>query len=226
MFCADFEGLSGGQLPAGLAFRNCAGNGSSYDITSAGALRGSVSVDVTSPGNFCEAWLDVQAVQNRPSAYVRFRVRQATAKSGLQWFMLLENGASANSNGQSMRMRIFDGNVLAWNMESAGDTVSPNFFDPAQRNSTVTMPIGTTACFEVFYDNNADLVRVWLNDTPVTGLEIDNNKATGFDQRWLDAFGGNFNVDVRLVRLGWHGTPGNTLKYDDIVVSTSRIGCN
>jgi hypothetical protein len=182
-------------------------------------------VDVTSPGNYCEAWLDVQAVQNRPSSYVRFRVREASAKSGNHWFFLLENGTS-NSNGQSMRMRVFDGNLLAWNMESAGDTVSPDIFTQSQRSSTVALPTGTTACFEVFYDNNADLVRVWMNDTLVPGLEIDNNASTGFDQRWLNSFGGNFNVDVRLIRLGWHGSPGNTLKYDDIAVSGSRIGCN
>lgn len=226
IFCETFESLAGGQLPEGLSFRNCGGNGSSYDITTSGALRGNVSVDVTSPGNFCEAWLDVKAVQNLPAGYVRFYTRQAAAKSGLQWFMLVENGPQADSNGQSMRMRIFDNNVLAWNMESAGDTVSPNFFDPAQRSSTVSLPTGATTCFELFYDNANDLIRVWMNGTEVPGLAIDNDRNTGYDQRWLDAFGGSFNVDVRLVRLGWHGSTGNTMKYDDIVVSPNRIGCN
>lgn len=158
--------------------------------------------------------------------YIRYRMFEPQARSGLRWFMLVENGPAADSNGNSMRMRMFDDNIMAWNVEAAGDTVAPNFFDPAQRASTRALPSGQSTCFELFFDEPNDVIRVWMNDELIPGLELDNDSSTGFDQRWQDAHSGAFNVDVNLIRLGWQGQSGATLKFDDIVVSTSRIGCD
>lgn len=226
IFCEDFEGLSGGVLPDGLEFRNCAGNGSSYNIVTGGAPRGNTSVEVTSPGNYCEAWIDVLAVQSLEQGYVRFWVNEQQAQNGNRWFMLVENGPEADNNGHSMRIRLFDDNIMAWNVESAGDTVAPNFFDPAQRDSTRPLPTGQDTCMELFFDEPNNHIRVWMNDELIPGLELDNDRSTGFDQRWVDAFNGAFDVDVNLVRLGWAGQSSATLTFDDIVVSDTRIGCN
>src|SRR5690606_32599645 len=107
-----------------------------------------------------------------------------------------------NLNSNSIRLRIFNNNVIAWNPEQPNDTVSPNHYaGGADLASTVRLPTGQATCFEFFYDNTNDLIRFWMNDTEVPGLTIDNDQGTGFDQRLLRDYGGSLNVDIRKVRL-------------------------
>jgi len=180
-----------------------------------------VEISATS---FNGSWLDLLAVQQLQAGYVRFFVKQAQAKTGLYFFVLLENGNS-NTDNASIRLRIHDENILLWNVGNT-DSASPDVYDPAQRDKSVKLPVGQSTCFEIFYDNTNDLIKFWMNGNAILGMEIDNDPSTGFDQRWLRDHGGFFNIDVRLVRLGWGGNGSNTMLYDDIAVSTSRIGCN
>ncbi len=219
VLCADFEGLSGTDLPQGLSYTGCEWGNASLTL-------GNGVATLSSPGNYCEAWLNIDALNDMTSAYLRFEVTTNGAPTGgNRWFMLLESGAGANMNGESTRIRLFDNNAMAWNVEGKGDTVSPDVFSPGQAAFTKTLPVTGTMCMEVFFDETNDLVQIWVNDEEVVGLEIDNDPNSGHDSRLLGSYGGFYDVDVQTIRLGWGGGPAATLDYDNIVVSTSPIGC-
>lgn len=171
------------------------------------------------------SWFDVEAAPALQSSYVRFFFRAPQNYSGLNFFMILETGSS-NLNAQSIRLRIHDSGAIFWNPE-ATDTAAPDVYSGgAQLNSTVKFPAGQTTCFEFFYDNTNNLIQFWMNDTAVPGLTIDNDRDTGFDQRFLNSYGGFVDFDIRKVRLGWGGSANATILFDNIAVSQTRIGCN
>ena len=213
-------------MPQGISFEN-GGTSGSYRYVS-GGVGGSRGIEVTTPGGYSNpAWLNLTATNGLQSAYVRFLVKKGrTHQAGLNFFVLLENGNS-NMDGSSVRMRFFNNtDSIMWNVEGAGDAVVPNLYDPAQSDKSVRLNSGELACLELFYDNSNDLLRVWMNGNPVEGLTVDNNPSTGYDERLINNSGGFFNVNVRLVRLGWQGLDGNTMLFDNIAVSQTRIGCN
>ncbi len=183
---------------------------------------------MVAPGDYAApALLDINAVADLQSAYVRFHVKHAQAAQGaVNFFVLLENGTS-NMDDSSVRLRFFNSdNKLMWNHASAGDTVSPNLYNPSESNTSFQLTPGQLSCVEIFYDNTNDLMQLWFNDRLIDGLTIDNDRNTGYDSRWLNDHGGFYDVNVRLVRIGWQGQGANTSVYDNIAVSQTRIGCN
>lgn len=225
MFCENFADAVAGELPAGLTFQNAGGSGR-YSYVSTG-VGGSRAIEVVSGNGYSHpAWLDIDAVKGLQSAYVRFYAKPAQAAQGaVNFFVLLEDAAS-NMDDSSVRARFHSDNKLLWNRASVGDTVSPNLYDPSQANSSFQLTPGQLSCIEIFYDNTNDLLQLWYNDRLIEGLTIDNNRSTGFDSRWLDNHGGFYDVNFRLIRIGWQGHGANTVVYDNIAVSQTRIGCN
>lgn len=115
---------------------------------------------------------------------------------------------------------------LAWNREVAEDTVAPDIYSGGdQLASTVKFEYGRWACYELFYDENNDLLQLSINGELIPGLVLDNDASTGFDQRWLRSHGGNFPIALKGVRIGFGGS-SNTTYVDNLVVSESPIGCN
>jgi hypothetical protein len=221
LYCEDFEGLAG-ALPTDANFVNPG----DFHVVSSGALKGSASLELRKTSAFWGSWFDVEAAPALESAYIRFDFHSPQSHSGLNFFMVLENGDS-NLNDKSIRLRIHDSGAIFWNPQDPGDTVAPDVYSGgAQLASTVNFPVGQTTCFEFFYDNTNDLIRLWMNDNEVPGLTIDNDPNTGFDQRLLGAYGGFVDFDIRKVRLGWGGSANATVLYDNIAVSQTRIGCN
>lgn len=201
-------------------------NPGDFRVVTSGALKGSASLELRKTSAFWGSWFDVEAAPALESGYVRFHFHSPQSHSGLNFFMVLENGTS-NLNSQSIRLRIHDSGAIFWNPENPGDTAAPDVYaGGAQAASTVKFPAGQLTCFEFFYDNTNDVIKLWMNDNEVPGLTIDNDPGTGFDQRLLGAYGGFVNFDIRKVRLGWGGSANATILFDNIAVSQTRIGCN
>lgn len=225
LYCQDFENTVAGELPAGLTFQNNAKTGS-YRYVS-GGVGGSKAIEVAATGSYDDpALLDINAVAGLQSAYVRFYVKHAQAAQGAVNFFVLLEDANSNIDDSSVRLRFHNDNKLMWNHASVKDTVSPNLYNPNEANTSFQLTPGQLSCVEIFYDNTNDLMQLWFNDRLIEGLTIDNDRNTGYDSRWLDDHGGFYDVNFRLIRLGWQGQGANTSVYDNIAVSQTRIGCN
>lgn len=216
-FSENFDAVSGTTLPAGLAFEDCDNGGSSFNITG-GAL------EVTSGSN-CGGWVNLKALENRASAYVKFDATLVSGTQGNKWFMLVGNGDYTALKQESMRLRIFNNDLLVWNVGNFGDTLSPEIFSPGADATTSAYSVGDSSCFELFYDNDASVMRMWKDGVALTGLEMTGTRGP-FQDRWYNSFSDNFTPDVRHVHLGWGGSQGATMRYDNITVSKTRVGCN
>jgi len=225
LYCQDFENAVAGELPAGLAFQNKGKTGSYRYIS--GGVGGSKAIEVAATGSYDDpALLDINAVAGLQSAYVRFFVKHAQAAQGAVNFFVLLEDANSNIDDSSVRLRFYNDNKILWNRASVNDTVSPNLYDPNQANTSVQVTPGQLNCIEIFYDNTNNLLQLWHNDKLIEGLTIDNDRNTGNDSRWIDNHGGFYDVNFRLIRVGWQGQGANTSVYDNIAVSQTRIGCN
>lgn len=202
------------------------GDGNSRYGYAAGGVGGSKAVEIVSNGNFAPGWLDIEAVKGLESAYIRFYVKHAQAAQGAVNFFVLLESATSNIDDSSVRLRFYNDNKLMWNHASVQDTVSPDLYNPSQANASFQLTPGQLSCIEIFYDNANDLMQLWYNDRLIEGLTIDNDRNTGNDSRWIDNHGGFYDVNFRLVRLGWQGQGANTSVYDNIAVAQTRIGCN
>lgn len=224
LYCEDFETAVTGELPTGLTFQNAGGN-SRYSYVS-GGTDGSKAIEIVNNGSFAPGWLDIDTVKGLQSAYVRFYVEHAQAAQGAVNFFVLLEDAISDMDDSSVRLRFYNDNKLMWNHASVKDTVSPNLYNPNEANTSFQLTPGQLSCVEIFYDNTNDLIQLWYNDRLIEGMTIDNDRNTGHDSRWLDDHGGFYDVDVHLVRIGWQGQGANTVLYDNIAVSQTRIGCN
>lgn len=217
LYCEDF---SGGQLPSWLGFADCNNGNSSANITG-GAL------EVTA-GSSCGGWAKLTPIDDMSSAYVKFDVTSVAA-SGNHWFVLIGNGSATEMSVSAMRLRPanFAGgalqNSLTWNVGDNGDAYTPNFFQPGGAETTAPFNSGDTACFEIFYDNSAEIIRLWKDGELLSGLELTGSTATNsFQDAW---YSNGFTPDVKHIHLG-AAQGGVKMKFDNVVISQSPIGCN
>ena len=219
-YCSDFDGSN--AVPSEL--KPSTGNVSVVDGLDGKGL----AIQSTS---YAGSWIEAPKTPEMTKGYVKFDA-SLSGSGGGWWFLLVEHdgGSSASpsvDSGSRMRVEPFDGsNWLTWNRLSAGDTVSPNIYDPNQRSSSGTLNFGQWACYELHFDESQDLLEVSINGSVIDGLTLDNDASTGNDQRWQGAHGDNFDMNVNAVRIGYGGQSRGTITIDNLVVSQSPIGCN
>ena len=125
-------------------------------MVTSGAIKGSASLELRKTSAFWGSWFDVEAAPALESGYVRFFFHSPQSHSGLNFFMVLENGNS-NLSSESIRLRIHDSGKIFWNPENPGDTAAPNVYaGGADAASTVDFPSGQVTCFEIYRDKNND----------------------------------------------------------------------
>lgn len=212
------EDFSGGQLPSWMDFADC-GNGNSTANISGGKLE-------ISAGSSCGGWAKLSPIDSMSSAYIKF---DATAQSanGNNWFVLIGNGNALSLSEAAIRLRPqANERHLTWNVGNNGDTFTPNFYEPGGTQVTAPFPLGNEACFEIFYDNSAQVIRLWKDGALLEGLELTGSSpSSSYQQRWYNDHGGNFTPNVKHIYLG-SGQAGVKTSFDNVVISQSRIGCN
>ena len=219
-YCNDFN--DSGAVPSELM-------PSTANVSIVNGLSGKgLAIQSTS---YAGTWIEAPKTPEMTKGYVKFDA-SLSGSGGGWWFLLVEHdtGSSASPNvdgGSRMRVEPFDGNNwLTWNRLSAGDTVSPNIYDPNQRSSSGNLSYGQWSCYELHFDESQDLLEVSIDGAVVDGLTLDNDASTGNDQRWQSAHGDNFDMNVNAVRIGYGGQSQGTITIDNLVVSESPIGCN
>lgn len=222
--CESFENMTASTLGDGweLATRDCMGTGS-VEVDSTQAHSGSRSVRVSGGGGYCNH------VFFRPTSatwspedplYARFYVRfeKPLTQSHVTFLAMHDEQEMKDlrMGGQS--------EILMWNRES-DDATLPEL-SPTGIATSVKPPIGQWLCVELAVDGAAAQLQTWLDGEPVAGLIVEGEPTPDIDAQWQRK--PDWRPMLSDIRFGWesYGSDENTLWFDDIALSSSRIGCD
>ncbi|GAA2446452.1 hydrolase [Streptomyces macrosporus] len=223
-FCDDFESQTGtrpsGRWTAGAP--NCSGTGTA-SVDSSVAHSGGKSLRIDGGGGYCNhvfAGTPLTGVNTSAPFWTRFYVRHTTPLPAAHvTFAALRDSAD---NNKDLRMGGQNG-ALQWNRESDDATL------PEQSPNGVSMsrplPVGAWTCVEFRIDGPSGRLETWVNGASVQGLAVDGTPTHDIDGQWLRRAG--WRPSPTDLRLGWesYGGETDTLWFDDVAVSGSRVGC-
>lgn len=111
--------------------------------------------------------------------------------------------------------------ILMYNRES-DDATLPDL-SPNGIAASTALPTGAWQCFE-YHLGTDGTVETWLNNKTIDGLTAKAGVANANAAQWQKS---TIKPKITAVYFGWesYGGDTNTFNYDDIVVSSSRIGC-
>jgi hypothetical protein len=109
--------------------------------------------------------------------------------------------------------------ILMYNRQ-VDDATLPDL-SPAGVATSVALPTDAWECFEYYLGTDGS-IATWLNSGAIAGLTTGASNAN--DDQWESTL---IIPKITGVYFGWesYGSDPNTFWYDDIVVSTSRVGC-
>jgi hypothetical protein len=224
VICDGFENQAAGT-PSGdwnVAFRDCSGAGTATVDTST-AHAGGKSLKITGAAGYCNH-VFVASTKNLTGVgsiwFARFYVRHTTAlpTAHVTFVAMRDSG----DNNKDLRMG-GQGAALQWNRESDDATL------PAQSPVGIgmSMPLATNqwACVEFMVNRSTGTMDTWVNGAQVAGLHNDGVPTQDVDAQWLART--NWRPSLSDFRLGWesYGEGADTLWFDDVALSGSRIGC-
>jgi len=125
-----------------------------------------------------------------------------------------------SAQGTNKHLRIGGQNsILMFNRES-DDATLPNL-SPDGTASSKPLPANTWTCFEYHLSPDGG-IETWLDDAAISGLTTASSNP--FASQWRAS---SIKPKITSVNFGWesYGGDTNTIWYDDVVVSSSRIGC-
>ena len=218
-----FETQTGATLsgPWKLNQPDCSGTGT-VAVDRTVAHSGSASLKVTGGGGYCDhvfAQLTTDLRTVGTSVYARMYVRHTTALPTGHVTMAAFN--DANDGNRAVRIG-GQGQALQWNRQSDDATL------PAQSPNGIAqsrpLPTGSWQCLEVAVNQSAGTADTWLNGTLVPGLHADGVATTDIDGQWYNKA---WRPALTSFGLGWESYSGatDTLWYDDVAISNTRIGC-
>lgn len=219
-FTDGFEDQTG-STPSGrwsTSVRDCSGTGTAT-VDSSKAHSGSKSIRVDGKTGYCNHAFVGTTLSGGGPLYVRFWINHTTAlPTGHVAFAAMKD---ANDGGKDLRMG-GQNQALQWNRESDDATL------PAQSPVGVSMskplPTNTWSCIE--YGIDGGHLTTWLNGSEVAGLIADGTPTSDVDNQWVQSRPG-WSPSLQDLRLGWesYAQGDDTLWFDDIAVSSSKIGC-
>ncbi|WP_255950478.1 hydrolase [Streptomyces odontomachi] len=219
-FTDGFEDQTG-TTPSGrwnTTVRDCSGTGTAT-VDSSKAHSGTKSIKVDGKTGYCNHAFVGTTLSGGGALYVRFWVNHTTAlPTGHVAFAAMQD---SSDNNKDLRMG-GQNQALQWNRESDDATL------PAQSPVGVSMskplPTNTWSCLEFGVDSGH--LTTWLNGTVVDGLVEDGVSTQDIDNQWIQSRPG-WNPTLQNLRLGWesYSDGSDTLWFDDIAVSSSKIGC-
>jgi len=225
VFCDGFEGQTG-TAPSGrwsIAAPDCSGTGTA-SVDSATAHTGSKSIQVDGGGGYCNhVFIDDTADMPAagPDIFGRFWVNHTTAlPTGHVTFLAMTDSANG---GTSLRLGGQNG-ALMWNRQSDDATLPDQSPDGVAQS--VQLPVNTWTCIEFEVNETNGDINTWVNGTSVPGLTEDGVPTSNIDDQWLAQSG--WRPKLTDLRLGWesYASETDTLWFDDVALSSARIGCN
>jgi polysaccharide lyase-like protein len=111
--------------------------------------------------------------------------------------------------------------ILMYNRES-DDATLPDL-SPQGIAASTPLPTGAFQCFE-YHLGTDGTIETWLNGNAIPGLQAGPNAGgNAYNHQWGTAY----KPKVTGVYFGWESYGGdvNTMWYDDVSVSGSRVGC-
>ncbi len=225
--CDDFESSSTLGSQWSLFQQSGCANGV-VSVDSAQAHSGTKSVKVVAGANYCDhgffGLTDMKGL-GAGNFYGRYFVRFLNAlPEGHVTFMTMRDSTVADVNNASLRM---GGQLQAmhWNRQSDDATI------PSVNAAGVAQSVKPTAakwyCVEFRADGPNSQLQAWVDGSEVMGMKLDATPTPDVDQQFINQKA-NWKPSFANVFFGWesYGGVGNTLWFDDVAVSSSRIGCN
>jgi hypothetical protein len=127
-----------------------------------------------------------------------------------------------SAQGSNKHLRIGgQSKILMYNRES-DDATLPDL-SPQGIASSTALPTGAWECFE-YHLGTDGTIETWLNNSTVAGLTSKAGVANSNAAQWQKS---TIKPKITGVYFGWESYGGdvNTFWFDDIVVSSTRVGC-
>jgi hypothetical protein len=225
VFCDGFENQAG-TVPSGrwgVSTPDCSGTGTA-SVDSAVAHTGSKSVRIVGGATYCNHVFvgdTADMTVAGPDAFVRFWVMHNTPlPTGHVTFLAMTDAADG---GTSLRLGGQNG-ALMWNRQSDDATLPDQ--SPAGVAQSAMLPVNTWTCIEFEVNSANGDINTWVNGTSVPGLTEDGVATPNVNDQWV-AQATNWRPHLTDLRLGWesYASDTDTLRFDDIALSSARIGC-
>jgi hypothetical protein len=226
VFCDGFEN-QGGTVPSGrwsVVTPNCSGAGTA-SITTAQAHTGAKSLAISGGSTYCDhvfAADTTDMAAAAPTWYVRFWMRHSTPlPTNHTTFLAMNDSAAGNTD---LRLGAQNG-ALVWNRQSDDATLPDQ--SPAGVAQSVVVPTGAWECVEFSVSRTTGQINTWYNGTLIPGLTENGTVTQNVNDQWIAGTGANWRPNLTDLKLGWENYSNGTdsLWFDDVVLSTSRIGC-
>jgi len=183
------------------------------------AHNGTKSVRVDGAGGYCGHKFFGTTKVPSGDVYVRvwMKASKALTDSHVSFITMPDSAQGANKHlrigGQSK--------ILMYNRES-DDATLPDL-SPNGIAASKALPTGSWQCFEYHLGTDGS-IETWLNSAAVAGLTSKPGVANSNAAQWQRS---SIKPKVTGIYFGWesYGGDTNTFWYDDIVVSSTRVGC-
>jgi hypothetical protein len=111
--------------------------------------------------------------------------------------------------------------ILMYNRES-DDATLPDL-SPNGIAASKALPAGSWKCFE-YHLGTDGTVETWLDGTVIDGLTVKSGTSNPNAAQWQRS---SSKPKITAIYFGWesYGGDTNTFWYDDIAVSSTRVGC-
>ncbi|KAK3356416.1 hypothetical protein B0T25DRAFT_135485 [Lasiosphaeria hispida] len=214
------EGFEGGwdQTAWGTYAPDCS-QGGKVTLDSTTAHSGKNSIRVDGAGGYCgHIFFGTKKIPTG-DVYVRtfLKASKALTDSHVSFITMPDSAQGAKKHlrigGQSK--------ILMFNRES-DDATLPDL-SPVGISASTALPTGSWQCFEYRLGTDGS-VETWLNDKAIAGLTAKAGVANSNAAQWQRS---SLKPKVTAIYFGWesYGGDTNTFWYDDIVVSSTRVGC-
>eukprot|EP00475_Leptophrys_vorax_P041509 TRINITY_DN78267_c0_g1_i1.p1 TRINITY_DN78267_c0_g1~~TRINITY_DN78267_c0_g1_i1.p1 ORF type:complete len:315 (-),score=97.89 TRINITY_DN78267_c0_g1_i1:60-962(-) len=183
------------------------------------SFSGTSSLKTTGGSTFCDhIFLSTSLASVTGDLFVRFRIRLSAAiGSGHVTFLAMTDSLT----GKNVRMGGQSG-VFMFNREVDDQTLP--ILSPTGIGLSVSPQANTWYCFEFAfqYVNGKTNLTTWINGNRIDGLSTGN---TAIDANWTPVTKYSLNQDLKLGFEDYGSGTAVVTWFDDVVVSSSRIGC-
>ncbi|RYN39556.1 hypothetical protein AA0112_g3633 [Alternaria arborescens] len=193
--------------------------GGKVTLDSSTAHTGKNSIRVDGAGGFCGHIFVGTTKIPSGDVYVRTYVKAAKALTDSHvTFITMPDSAQ----GTNKHLRIGgQSKILMYNRET-DDATLPDL-SPQGIATSKALPTNAWTCFEYHLGTDGS-VATWLNNVTVPALTVGNGATNANAGQWTRS---SVKPKITGAYFGWESYGGDTktMWYDDIVVSSSRIGC-
>ncbi|KAI1387928.1 uncharacterized protein F4822DRAFT_296231 [Hypoxylon trugodes] len=213
----DFE--SGWDDAAWPVYAPDCNQGGKVSLDSTTAKSGKNSIRVDGAGGFCGHVFFGTTKVPSGDVYVRAFVKasKALTDSHVSFITMPDSAQGSNKHlrigGQSK--------ILMYNRES-DDATLPDL-SPQGIAASKALPTGDWQCFE-YHLGTDGTVETWLNGEAIDGLTVKAGVTNNNAAQWQRS---SSKPKITGIYFGWesYGGDTNTLWYDDISISSTRVGC-